>query len=232
MFWKFFFIEIDPWLIFLFSTLCQSMGSWLSTWLSQIRNFTWWIKECSVYCRHCNCLTASDWRHLSVSCFFSIGIHWSIFIFASDHCILKNLSLNSKHLCFDRICSTIFSSKIYWMTHSQIYANFSSNERDRTKFVIFSVNVDWPTIWIFQCSSTSGIIYCRTRDACSELASRLSQTGKFGHVKYYHAGLANEKRLQIQQEWMNGQTSIICATISFGMGIDKSDVRLVIWIIP
>ena len=71
----------------------------------------------------------------------------------------------------------------------------------------------------------SGIIYCRTRDSCSDLATRLTQTGKFGPVKAYHAGLTSEKRAQIQQEWMVGQTSIICATISFGMGIDKGDVR-------
>jgi ATP-dependent DNA helicase Q5 len=71
----------------------------------------------------------------------------------------------------------------------------------------------------------SGIIYCRTRDSCSDLANKLNQTGKCGSVKAYHAGLTNEKRLQIQTEWMNGLTSIICATISFGMGIDKADVR-------
>jgi len=73
--------------------------------------------------------------------------------------------------------------------------------------------------------SLSGIIYFRTRDSCSDLANKLSQTGKCGSVKAYHAGLTNEKRTQIQHEWMNGITSIICATISFGMGIDKGDVR-------
>lgn len=73
--------------------------------------------------------------------------------------------------------------------------------------------------------SVSGIIYCRTRDSCAELATKLTQTAKYGAVKPYHAGLTSEKRAQIQLEWMNGVTSIICATISFGMGIDKSDVR-------
>jgi superfamily II DNA helicase RecQ len=71
----------------------------------------------------------------------------------------------------------------------------------------------------------SGIVYCRTRDACVELANRLTRTGRFGMAKSYHAGLTNDKRAQIQHEWMIGQTSIICATISFGMGIDKGDVR-------
>ena len=73
--------------------------------------------------------------------------------------------------------------------------------------------------------SLSGIIYCRTRDSCSDLANKLTQTNKFGSVKAYHAGLTNDKRTQIQSEWMSGVTTIICATISFGMGIDKGDVR-------
>ena len=78
-----------------------------------------------------------------------------------------------------------------------------------------------------QTPSISGIVYCRTRNACSELADRLTQTKKYGAVKAYHAGLTSEKRTQIQTEWMDGLTSIICATISFGMGIDKGDVRYV-----
>ncbi len=73
--------------------------------------------------------------------------------------------------------------------------------------------------------SPSGIVYCRTRDSCSDLANKLSQTGKYGTVKAYHAGLTNEKRTQIQHDWMNDSISMICATISFGMGIDKGDVR-------
>lgn len=73
--------------------------------------------------------------------------------------------------------------------------------------------------------SLSGIIYCRTRDSCSDLADKLTQTNRCGIVKAYHAGLTNEKRTQIQSDWMNNLTSIICATISFGMGIDKGDVR-------
>ena len=73
--------------------------------------------------------------------------------------------------------------------------------------------------------SASGIIYCRTRDSCSDLANKLTQLGKYGPVKAYHAGLTNDKRTQIQQEWMNNSVGIICATISFGMGIDKGDVR-------
>jgi ATP-dependent DNA helicase Q5 len=70
-----------------------------------------------------------------------------------------------------------------------------------------------------------GIIYCRTRDACSHVASRL--LSKNISAKAYHAGLKNSERDEIQEEWMQGKCKVIVATISFGMGVDKSTVRFV-----
>ncbi len=46
-------------------------------------------------------------------------------------------------------------------------------------------------------------------------------------AKAYHAGLKNSERDSIQDEWMQGKTKVIVATISFGMGVDKSSVRFV-----
>ena len=52
-------------------------------------------------------------------------------------------------------------------------------------------------------------------------------------AKAYHAGLKNSERDSIQDEWMQGKTKIIVATISFGMGVDKGSVRFVAhWNIP
>lgn len=76
-----------------------------------------------------------------------------------------------------------------------------------------------------------GIVYCRARDACSLVAGRL--IAKKINAKAYHAGLKNSERDSIQDEWMQGKTRVICATISFGMGVDKSSVRFVAhWNMP
>ncbi len=77
------------------------------------------------------------------------------------------------------------------------------------------------------CQNTKGcgIIYCRTRDGCEEIAGRLSRKGL--PCRAYHGGLAAGKRTDVQDSWMCGETPIIAATISFGMGVDKKNVRSV-----
>lgn len=68
-----------------------------------------------------------------------------------------------------------------------------------------------------------GIIYCRTREQTEILSHKLNEMG----VKSlcYHAGLKNKERLEYQDSWYGGDVPVICATISFGMGVDKASVR-------
>lgn len=72
-----------------------------------------------------------------------------------------------------------------------------------------------------------GIVYFSSKQLASDMALWLqSQTGKV--VAAYHAGLDNDSRFKIQQQYMAGQLDLICATSAFGMGVDKNDVRYVI----
>ncbi|WP_188235992.1 DNA helicase RecQ [Sphingopyxis sp. LK2115] len=71
-----------------------------------------------------------------------------------------------------------------------------------------------------------GIVYCPTRDGTERMAGRLAAaTGR--SVAAYHAGLDPERRAQVQHDFVASEDGIVTATVAFGMGIDKPDVRFV-----
>jgi ATP-dependent DNA helicase RecQ len=80
--------------------------------------------------------------------------------------------------------------------------------------------------FIRQRPDKAGIIYCLSRKSTEQIASKL----KAGGIKaeHYHAGMSADARSKVQDSFINDKTLVICATIAFGMGIDKSNVRWVI----
>ena len=74
----------------------------------------------------------------------------------------------------------------------------------------------------------SGIIYADTRARCEQLADLLRSQGV--NALHYHAGISN--RAEVQDRFMAGETRVIVATIAFGMGIDKPDIRFIVHFMP
>ncbi len=75
-------------------------------------------------------------------------------------------------------------------------------------------------------SPPPGIVYATTRKECEELADGLRRSGV--DAVAYHAGLAANRRSAVQEQFMTDEVSVVVATIAFGMGVDKPNVRFVI----
>ncbi len=74
-------------------------------------------------------------------------------------------------------------------------------------------------------SAGSAIVYCLSRRNTEKTAADLR--GRGIAAEFYHAGMNGDDRHAVQDRFLSGETPVICATIAFGMGIDKPDIRLV-----
>lgn len=74
---------------------------------------------------------------------------------------------------------------------------------------------------------TPGIVYFSSRKTADEVCEVLRQSG-VPRVAAYHGGLSADSRYKVQQQFMNDELTVICATNAFGMGIDKANIRFVI----
>ncbi|MCU0448063.1 MAG: DNA helicase RecQ [Microscillaceae bacterium] len=88
---------------------------------------------------------------------------------------------------------------------------------DRIKKVIQFLNLR---------KNQAGIIYCLSRKTTEEVAEKLRKAGF--KASHYHAGMESTARSQVQEDFLRDNIQVICATIAFGMGIDKPNVRFVL----
>ena len=73
----------------------------------------------------------------------------------------------------------------------------------------------------------TGIVYCLSRKTCEEMAEALRKEHKI-KAHHYHAKMEPKEKQEVQKSWQAGKYHVIVATIAFGMGIDKADVRFVV----
>lgn len=97
----------------------------------------------------------------------------------------------------------------------RVYRDY--NENERMKVVMNLIN---------QYEGESGIIYCMSRKLTEKVALKLRKAGILAGI--YHAGLSSIDRDRVQEDFINDRISIVCATVAFGMGINKSNVRWVV----
>lgn len=104
----------------------------------------------------------------------------------------------------------------------------ASFNRPNLTYRIFPKNKTFEQILDFIESrpNESGIIYCQSRKTTEIVAEKLS-ANKIS-AKPYHAGLTNEERSKHQELFLRDKIRVVCATVAFGMGINKSNVRFVI----
>lgn len=100
---------------------------------------------------------------------------------------------------------------------------YEVRSKGKAKDVLESIADTIKTVY----SNQSGIIYCLSRKNCESIAESLRKLHNI-EAHHYHAGMDPSEKNIVQREWQAGKYNVIVATIAFGMGIDKPDVRFVI----
>ncbi len=114
--------------------------------------------------------------------------------------------------------------KLCFLEHRTFFSSFVRSNLSYTCFEVENKLVK--TIQILQKYNCSSIVYCRTRKQTQLFSEALNAAGLY--TDFYHAGLSQAQRHSKQELWFENKIPTIVCTNAFGMGIDKSDVRLVI----
>lgn len=100
---------------------------------------------------------------------------------------------------------------------------YEVRSKGRSDKVLESIAATIQTLY----KNQSGIIYCLSRKNCEKVAQTLREQYHIT-AEHYHAGMDSQSKNSAQKRWQSGKYHVIVATIAFGMGIDKPDVRFVI----
>ncbi|KAI1736852.1 hypothetical protein F4680DRAFT_430319 [Xylaria scruposa] len=99
-----------------------------------------------------------------------------------------------------------------------LYYEVRRKEKDNTATIADLINSKYP--------GKTGIVYTLSRKSAETIAGKLRDHGIASH--HYHASVEPQEKARIQRDWQQGKIKVVVATIAFGMGIDKPDVRFVI----
>ncbi|MBT9431778.1 ATP-dependent DNA helicase RecQ [Candidatus Sodalis endolongispinus] len=104
----------------------------------------------------------------------------------------------------------------------------SSFDRPNIRYTLVEKYKPFEQLWHFVQGQRgkSGIIYCNSRSRVEDLSARLQSRGF--SVAAYHAGLENDRRAQVQEAFQRDDLQVVVATVAFGMGINKPNVRFVL----
>jgi len=111
---------------------------------------------------------------------------------------------------------------------SQANVHIASFNRPNIRYTVLQKNKPFSQLTHFLKTreTEAGIVYCLSRKRVEEVAEKLQQQGY--SAKPYHAGLSSKQRAKTQNDFQQDNVNIIVATIAFGMGIDKPNVRFVV----